>query len=97
MDNEKLNQRLIKLGNQATNAHEILRGVTDALAVIGQSTVRAATDDLDGVEDTDAWREEANAAADQSEELLHEAARLLRRTANRLEEAADRLEDARDA
>jgi hypothetical protein len=96
MDNEQLNQRLIQLGNQATNAHEILRGVTDALAVIGQSTVRAATDDLDSVEDADAWREEANAAADQSEELLHEAARLLRRTAHRLEDAADRLEGARD-
>lgn len=93
MDNEKLNQRLISLGNRATNAHEILRGVTDALAVIGQSAVRAATDDLDAVDDLEQWRKEGLSAADQSEELLREAATLLERTAKRLNEAAEKLPD----
>jgi hypothetical protein len=93
MDNEKLNQRLISLGSRATNAHEILRGVTDALAVIGQSAVRAATDDLDAVDDPDVWREEGMSAAQQSETLLREAATLLERTAERLNDAAEKLPD----
>lgn len=96
MDNEKLNQRLISLGNRATNAHEILRGVTDALAVIGQSAVRAATDNLDEVEDPEQWREEGLSAAEQSETLLREAATLLERTADRLNEAAEKLPDQED-
>ncbi len=91
MDNEQLNQRLIRLGNRATNAHEILRGVTDALTVIGQSAVRAATDDLDAVDDPEQWREEGLSAASQSEELLREAATLLERTAERLDAAAEKL------
>jgi len=93
MDNEKLNQRLISLGNRATNAHEILRGVTDALAVIGKSAVRAATDDLDAVGDPDVWREEGMSAAQRSETLLREAATLLERTAERLNDAAEKLPD----
>lgn len=96
MNNDKLNQRLISLGNRATNAHEILRGVTDALAVIGQSAVRAATDDWDAVDDTEQWREEGLAAAEQSEDLLREAATLLERTAQRLNHAAERLPDTNE-
>ena len=89
MDNEKLNQRLVHLGNRATDAHEILRGLTDALAVIGQSVVRAATRDLDAVENPEQWRNEGLSAAAQSEELLREAATLLSRTAQRLDAAAE--------
>ena len=91
MDNDQLNQRLIHLGNRATNAHEILRGITDALAVIGQSVVRAATRDLDAVDDPEQWRNEGLSAAAQSEELLREAATLLSRTAERLDAAAEEL------
>ena len=91
MDNEKLNHRLIHLGNRATDAHEILRGITDALAVIGQSVVRAATRDLDAVDDLEQWRNEGLAAAAHSEELLREAATLLSRTAERLDAAAEEL------
>ena len=91
MDNEKLNHRLIHLGNRATDAHEILRGITDALAVIGQSVVRAATRDLDTVGDPEQWRNEGLSAAAHSEELLREAATLLSRTAERLDAAADEL------
>ena len=91
MDNDQLNQRLIHLGSQVMNAREILRGVTDALAVIGQSVVRAATNDLDAVEDPEQWRNEGLSAAAQSEELLREAATLLSRTAERLDAAAEEL------
>mgnify|MGYP006429736857 CR=1 FL=1 len=94
MDNEKLNQRLIHLGSQVMNAREILRGVTDALAVIGQSVVRAAAHDLDAVDDPEQWRNEGLSAAAHSEELLREAATLLARTAERLDAAAEHLDTA---
>ena len=91
MDNDQLNQRLIHLGSQVMNAREILRGVTDTLAVIGESVVRAATHDLDAVDDPEQWRNEGLSAAAQSEELLREAATLLTRTAERLDAAAEEL------
>lgn len=87
MDNEQLNDHLINLGDRATAAHEILRGVTDALAVIGQSTVRAASDDLASVPDTEEWRKEAATAVEHSETLMREAATLLRRTADQIDES----------
>jgi hypothetical protein len=91
MNDRDLNNRLIELGNTAADAHDMLRGVLDALAVIGQSSVRAATDDFDGLDDRDAWRDEAETAAHQSESLLREAASLLNRAAENIESAADRL------
>jgi len=97
MDNETLNQRLIELGDQATSAHEILRGVTDALAVIGQSTVRAAAQDLTAIEDPDAWHAEGVETTAQSETLLREAATLLERTADRLNDAAETAPSPDDA
>ncbi|PEN12914.1 hypothetical protein CRI94_12995 [Longibacter salinarum] len=92
MENEQLNTHLIELGNRATNAHEILRGVTDALAVIAQSAIRAASDDLDDVEDLEEWQTEAQVAAGQSEDLMTSAAALLRRTARRLESETESVE-----
>lgn len=96
MDNETLNQRLIELGDQATSAHEILRGVTDALAVIGQSTVRAAAQDLTDIDDLEAWHAEGIETTAQSEKLLREAAALLERTADRLTDAAGTPTPAED-
>lgn len=79
------------MNDNAATAHEQLRGVLDALAVLQQITERASVNDLDALSgaDCDAWRENAENVAEQSAGLFREAARLLAKTSNDIETALD--------
>lgn len=96
MTDSELNARLHMLANQAADTHELLRGVTDALAVIGECAVRASTDDIDTLDDREAWRDEAETAMHQSEALLRKAAVLLNRATASIETSADHLGEIQD-
>ena len=94
MADSNLNHRLHVLSDRAADAPELLRGVTDALAVIGQCASRAATDDARAIDDPDAWRQEAESALHQSEALLRKAAVLLNRATDTVEATAEELAHA---
>jgi len=88
---QRLQRRLKAMNDNAVTAHEQLRGVLDALAVLQQITERASTNDLDDLSDADrdAWRDNAENVAEQSAGLFREAARLLAKTSNDIEAALD--------
>jgi hypothetical protein len=83
MTDEELNDRLSTLSETADGAHEVLRGVLDALAVLGETTDRAAAADLDAHDDGERaeWRSEAGEVCEESEMLLENAASVLEQTA----------------
>lgn len=91
MTDHELNVRLQALAGSSADTHEILRGVTDALAVIGECAERASTDDVETLDAPDVWREEAEMARQQSEKLLRKAASLLLDATNTIEESAEQL------
>ena len=95
MNDQELNDHLSELSDTASDAHEMLRGILDAIAVLGRSAVRATAEDLDDLDDEglDAWREQARDVTAESESLLREAASLLKQTAEDIEAAADASED----
>jgi hypothetical protein len=95
MNDQELNDHLISLSDTASEAHEMLRGILDAIAVLSRSAVRAAADDLDELdeESLEAWREQANEVTAESESLLREAASLLKQTADDIESVADASQD----
>jgi hypothetical protein len=83
MTDEELNDRLSTLSETADGAHEVLRGVLDALAVLRETTDRAAVADLDALGNgkRDEWRDEAGEVYEESEMLLENAASVLEQTA----------------
>ena len=99
MTDHELNARLQALADSAAETHEILRGVTNAMAVIGECAQRASTEDVEALGAPDAWREEAETARQQSEHLLRKAASLLLDATDSIEAAATRLgaDDASEA
>lgn len=90
-DLQMLQRRLQAMNDNAAMAHEQLRGVLDALAVLKQITSRANVDDVGELADMDrdAWRENAQNVAEQSAGLFREAARLLAKTSTDIEAALD--------
>ncbi len=87
MNDRKLNRRLTDMSDTASGAHEMLRGILDAVAVLERSTCKAAVDDL-SVTDREAWRQQAEEVANESGSLLQEAASLLKQAAGDIETAS---------
>jgi hypothetical protein len=94
MNDRKLNRRLTDMSDTASDAHEMLRGILDAVAVLERSTRKAAVDDVDDLSETDreAWRQQAEEVADESGSLLREAASLLKQAAGDIETASAETE-----
>jgi len=90
MNDRELNRHLQKLSDASSNAHEMLRGILDAIAVLRRSTQQAAVEDVEGLPESDRaeWRQQAVEVTDESSSLLREAASLLKQTAEDIEAAS---------
>jgi ABC-type transporter Mla subunit MlaD len=86
MNNEALNQRLATLSDEVDEAHENVRGVLDALAVLRTHLTEMKQEDLDALDEAaqDAWREEAAQVLEMSRSLLGDASHVLRNTSQDL-------------
>jgi len=89
MDNQALNQRLAALSNEVAEAHERVRGVLDALAVLQNHLTEMHREDLDAMDDASqgAWRDEATQVLEMSRSLLEDASDVLHDTSDGLETA----------
>jgi hypothetical protein len=87
MNDRELNRHLTELSEAASDAHEMLRGIRDAIAVLRRSTQQAAVDDIEDLSEAERaeWRRQAEEVTDESSSLLQEAASLLKQTAADIE------------
>ncbi len=86
MTDKELNDHLTALQHTISDAHETLRGVQDALAVVNQTTDRVVIEDPDQIDpnhtaDPDRWRSEASLVSRRTTLLLWQAASILEKTA----------------
>ena len=90
MNDRELNRHLTELSEAASDAHEMLRGIRDAIAVLRRSTQQAAVDDMEELSEAEQaeWRRQAEEVTDESSSLLQEAASLLKQTAADIESAS---------
>lgn len=89
MTDRELNDHLAALVHVTSEAHERLRGVQDALAVIEQTAARTLIEDPDNIDpgriaNQDVWRKEASLVSRRTTLLLWKAATLLDKTADTL-------------
>jgi hypothetical protein len=89
MTDRELNDHLAALAQVTSEAHERLRGVQDALAVIEQTAARTHIADPENitperVANQDVWRKEASMVSRRTTLLLWKAAALLDQTADAL-------------
>lgn len=89
MTDRELNDHLAALVRVTSEAHERLRGVQDALAVVEQTAARTLIEDPDNIdperiENQDVWRKEASLVSRRTTLLLWKAASLLNQTADEL-------------
>ncbi|PEN09622.1 hypothetical protein CRI93_02515 [Longimonas halophila] len=89
MTDRELNDHLAALVRVTSEAHERLRGVQDALAVIEQTAARTFIEDPDNIDpgriaNQDVWRKEASLVSRRTTLLLWKAAALLDKTADTL-------------
>ena len=89
MTDRELNDHLAALVRVTSEAHERLRGVQDALAVIEQTAARTLIEDPDNIDpgriaNQDVWRKEASLVSRRTTLLLWKASTLLDKTADTL-------------
>ena len=89
MTDRELNDHLAALVQVTSKAHEHLRGVQDALAVIEQTAARTFIEDPESiaperVANQDVWRKEASLVSRRTTLLLWQASALLDETADAL-------------
>ncbi len=89
MTDRELNDHLDALVRVTSEAHERLRGVQDALAVVEKTAARTLIEDPDNIdperiENQDVWRKEASLVSRRTTLLLWKAASLLNQTADEL-------------
>lgn len=89
MTDRELNDHLAALVRITSEAHERLRGVQDALAVIEQTAARTLIEDPENIDpgrvaNQDIWRKEASLVSRRTTLLLWKAASLLGKTADEL-------------
>lgn len=89
MTDRELNDHLAALIRVTSEAHERLRGVQDALAVIEQTATGTFIEDPDNIDpgriaNQDVWRKEASLVSRRTTLLLWKAATLLDKTADTL-------------
>ncbi|MFO8231567.1 MAG: hypothetical protein R6U20_02775 [Longimonas sp.] len=89
MTDRELNDHLAALVRVTSEAHERLRGVQDALAVIKQTAARTLIEDPGNIDpgrvaNQDVWRKEASLVSRRTTLLLWKAAALLNETASEL-------------
>lgn len=86
MDNDELNRRLTTLVDEVDTAHENVRGVLDALAVLRQHVKELTREDPTQLapEARKEWRSEAMQVLKMSRSLLGDASSVLTDTAHNL-------------
>ncbi|MES3629409.1 MAG: hypothetical protein PPP56_04505 [Longimonas sp.] len=89
MTDRELNDHLAALVDTTAKAHERLRGVQDALAVIRQTAERIHIPDPENIDpdrlaNQDIWRKEASLVSRRTTLLLWQAASLLNETAGEI-------------
>jgi len=98
MTDRELNDHLAALVRVTSEAHERLRGVQDALAVVEQTAARTLIEDPNNIDperiaNQDVWRKEASLVSRRTTLLLWKAATLLEKTANTLRPTLERVPD----